>query len=76
LSLEGVEVATGSACASESLEPNYAILAIGGDHERAHGSIRFTFNRFTTKEDLDYTVEKLKKVVQWLRNISPLKAER
>jgi cysteine desulfurase len=76
LSLEGVEVATGSACASESLEPNYAILAIGGDHERAHGSIRFTFSRFTTKEDLDYTVEKLKKVVQWLRNISPLKAER
>ncbi|HBT39785.1 MAG: Aminotransferase class V [Thermotoga sp. 50_1627] len=76
LSLEGVEVATGSACASESLEPNYAILAIGGDHERAHGSIRFTFSRFTTKEELDYTVEKLKKVVQWLRNISPLKAER
>ncbi|WP_448516863.1 cysteine desulfurase family protein [Pseudothermotoga sp.] len=76
LSLEGVEVATGSACASESLEPNYAILAIGGDHERAHGSIRFTFSRFTTKEDLDYTAEKLKKVVQWLRNISPLKAER
>ncbi|WP_448523178.1 cysteine desulfurase family protein [Pseudothermotoga sp.] len=76
LSLEGVEVATGSACASESLEPNYAILAIGGDHERAHGSIRFTFSRFTTKEDLDYVVEKMKKVVQWLRNISPLKAER
>ncbi|KAF2958238.1 aminotransferase V [Thermotoga sp. Ku-13t] len=76
LSLEGVEVATGSACASESLEPNYAILAIGGDHERAHGSIRFTFSRFTSKEELDYTIEKLKKVVQWLRNISPLKARR
>ncbi|MGB9790112.1 MAG: cysteine desulfurase family protein [Thermotoga caldifontis] len=76
LSLEGVEVATGSACASESLEPNYAILAIGGDHERAHGSIRFTFSRFTSKEELDYAIEKLKKVVQWLRNISPLKAGR
>lgn len=76
LSMEGVEVATGSACASESLEPNYAILAIGGDHERAHGSIRFTFNRFTTKEEVDYTIEKLKKVVHWLRTISPLKAER
>lgn len=76
LSLEGVEVATGSACASESLEPNYAILAIGGDHERAHGSIRFTFSRFTSKEELDYTIEKLKKVVRWLRNISPLKAGR
>lgn len=75
LSLEGVEVATGSACASESLEPNYAILAIGGDHERAHGSIRFTFSRFTTKEEIDYTVEKLKKVVRWLRSISPLKVE-
>ncbi|MCS7175672.1 cysteine desulfurase family protein [Pseudothermotoga sp.] len=76
LSMEGVEVATGSACASESLEPNYAILAIGGDHERAHGSIRFTFNRFTTREEVDYTIEKLKKVVHWLRTISPLKAER
>ncbi|WP_041077072.1 cysteine desulfurase family protein [Thermotoga caldifontis] len=76
LSLEGVEVATGSACASESLEPNYAILAIGGDHERAHGSIRFTFSRFTSKEELDYAIEKLKKVVQWLRSISPLKAGR
>jgi len=76
LSMEGVEVATGSACASEKLEPNYAILAIGGDHERAHGSIRFTFDRFTTKEQIDYTVEKLKAVVSWLRTISPIKATR
>lgn len=76
LSMEGVEVATGSACASEKLEPNYAILAIGGDHERAHGSIRFTFDRFTTKEQIDYTVEKLKSVVSWLRKISPIKAGR
>ncbi len=73
LSMEGVEVATGSACASEKLEPNYAILAIGGDHERAHGSIRFTFDRFTTREQIDYTVEKLKSVVSWLRKISPFK---
>lgn len=76
LSMEGVEIATGSACASEKLEPNYAILAIGGDHERAHGSIRFTFDRFTTKEQIDYTVEKLKSVVSWLRKISPIKAGR
>ena len=75
LSLEGVEVATGSACASEQLKPNYAILAIGGDHERAHGSIRFTFSRFTTKEEIDYTVDKLKGVVKWLRNISPLSSK-
>lgn len=74
LSMEGVEVATGSACASEKLEPNYAILAIGGDHERAHGSIRFTFDRFTTQEQIDYTVEKLKSVVSWLRKISPIKS--
>ncbi len=73
LSMEGVEVATGSACASEKLEPNYAILAIGGDHERVHGSIRFTFDRFATKEQIDYTVEKLKSVVSWLRKISPIK---
>ncbi len=76
LSMEGVEVATGSACASETLEPNYAIIAIGGDHERAHGSIRFSFSSLTTKEELDYTVEKLKKVVSWLRQISPIKPGR
>jgi len=75
LSMEGVEVATGSACASENLQPNYAILAIGGDHARAHGSIRFTFGFNNTKEEVDYTVDKLKEVVERLRAMSPIKSD-
>jgi cysteine desulfurase len=75
LSMEGVEVATGSACASENLQPNYAILAIGGDHARAHGSIRFTFGFNNTKEEIDYTVDKLKEVVERLRSMSPIKSD-
>lgn len=73
LSMHGVEVATGSACASESLQPNYAILAIGGDHERAHGSIRFTFSRRNTKDEVDEAVDRLAEVVVFLRKVSPLK---
>ena len=73
LALSGVEIATGSACASEKLRPNYAILAIGGDAERAHGSIRFTFSRYTTREEIDYAVDMLKNTVSTLRKISPLK---
>lgn len=75
LSMEGIEVATGSACASEKLQPNYAILAIGGNHARAHGSIRFTFGFNNTKEEVDYTVDKLKEIVERLRAMSPIKSD-
>jgi len=75
LSMEGVEVATGSACASENLQPNYAILAIGGDHARAHGSIRFTFGFENTKDEIDFAIDKLKGIVERLRAMSPIKSD-
>lgn len=68
----GIGVSTGSACASTSLEPSHVLLAIGLPHETAHGTIRFTINEETTKEDLDYTIEKLKVCVDKLRAMSPI----
>jgi len=68
-------VSTGSACFSRSLEASHVILGIGGDHERAHGSVRFTFGRYNTIEDVDAVVETLAEVVRELRIISPLGKE-
>lgn len=68
----GIGVSTGSACASTSLEPSHVLLAIGLTHEIAHGTIRFTISEETTKEDLDYTIEKLKVCVDKLRAMSPI----
>ena len=72
LDMYGIAVSTGSACFSRSLEGSHVIAGIGGDHERAHGSIRFTFSRFNTFEEIDFVVEKLEKIVRNLRAISPL----
>jgi len=72
LDMYGIAVSTGSACFSRSLEGSHVIAGIGGDHERAHGSIRFTFSRFNTMEEIDFVVEKLSKIVKDLRAISPL----
>jgi cysteine desulfurase len=72
LDIKGVEVSTGSACSSQSLEPSHVLLAIGLPHEIAHGTIRFTLSRYTTKEEVDYTVKTVKDVVENLRKISPL----
>jgi cysteine desulfurase len=72
LDLYGIAVSTGSACFSRSLEGSHVIMGIGGDHERAHGSIRFTFGRYNTEEEIDFVVEKLEKIVKELRAISPL----
>ena len=68
----GICGSSGSACTSGSLDPSHVLLAIGLPHEIAHGSLRLTPSEETTKEDLDYTVEKLKEIVQNLRNMSPL----
>ncbi|MBN1695790.1 cysteine desulfurase [candidate division WOR-3 bacterium] len=76
LDMKGFAVSTGSACFSKSLEASHVILGIGGDHERAHGSVRFTFGRFNKKEDVDKMVEALKEIVRQLRVISPLKGEK
>jgi cysteine desulfurase len=75
LDMHGFAVSTGSACFSRSLEGSHVIFGIGGDHERAHGSIRFTLGRYNTMEDADAVVETLAEVVQELRSISPLGKE-
>ena len=72
LDLAGIAVSSGSACSSGSLEPSHVLLAIGVPEELAHGSIRFTFGKENTVEEVDYTVEKLKEIVNRLREMSPL----
>lgn len=72
LDMRGFAVSTGSACFSRSLEASHVITGIGGDHERAHGSIRFTFGRYNTMEDVDAVVQALAETVEELRSISPL----
>lgn len=72
LDAEGICASTGSACSSKSLEPSHVLLSIGLPHEIAHGSLRLTLSHETTKEDVDYLVEKVKYVVQTLRNFSPI----
>lgn len=73
LDFEGIEVSTGSACASGSLSPSYVLLALGLSHLQAHGSIRFSFGKENTIEDVNKTVEALKKIIKRLRLISPIK---
>ena len=72
LDMRGFSVSTGSACFSRSLEASHVIMGIGGDHERAHGSVRFTFGRYNTEADVDAVVENIAEVVAELRVISPL----
>jgi cysteine desulfurase len=72
LDMHGFAVSTGSACFSRSLEGSHVIFGIGGDHERAHGSIRFTFGRYNTAKNVDNIVETLTGIVKELRSISPL----
>jgi cysteine desulfurase len=72
LDIEGIAVSTGSACSSHSLEPSHVMIALGYKHEESHGSIRFTLSKYTTKEEIDYTVDKLKIAVEKLRKLSPL----
>jgi len=75
LDMRGFAVSTGSACFSRSLEASHVITGIGGDHERAHGSVRFTFGRFNESEDVDLIVEAISEVVNELRDISPLEGD-
>lgn len=72
LDMYGIAVSTGSACFSRSLEASHVIAGIGGDHERAHGSIRLTVGRFNTMDEVVFVVETLAKIVENLRKISPL----
>lgn len=72
LDMKGICASSGSACTSGSLDPSHVLLAIGLPHEIAHGSLRMTLSDETTKEDIDYVVDELKGIVQYLRNMSPL----
>lgn len=72
LDLAGIAVSSGSACSSGSLEPSHVLLAMGVKEEVAHGSIRFTFGKHNTVEEVDYAIEVIKTTVERLRKMSPL----
>jgi cysteine desulfurase len=72
MAVKDIAVSSGSACTSASLEPSYVLRALGRSDELAHSSIRFTLGRFTTQEEVDYTVNHLRSKVERLRDLSPL----
>lgn len=72
MSLKDLAVSSGSACTSASLEPSYVLRALGRNDELAHSSIRFTFGRFTTEEEVDYAAAQVRQAVAKLRELSPL----
>ena len=72
MALSNLAISSGSACTSASLEPSYVLRALGRNDELAHSSIRFSMGRFTTTEDIDYTIDYVRASVEKLRELSPL----
>jgi cysteine desulfurase len=72
MAVKDIAVSSGSACTSASLEPSYVLRALGRSDELAHSSIRFTLGKYTTEEEIDYTVDLLKRKIAKLRELSPL----
>ena len=72
MALKDLAISSGSACTSASLEPSYVLRALGLNDELAHSSLRFTMGRYTTEEEVDYAIEKIRHAVGKLRELSPL----
>ncbi|MGB5396942.1 MAG: IscS subfamily cysteine desulfurase [Gammaproteobacteria bacterium] len=72
MALSDLAISSGSACTSASLEPSYVLRALGRNDELAHSSIRFSIGRYTTAEDIDYTIVQVRRAVEKLRELSPL----
>ncbi len=75
LDAKGIRASTGSACASKSLDPSHVILATGLSYEAAHGSVRFTLGRSTTREEIDFVLKQMPSIVKMLRSMSPVKLD-
>jgi cysteine desulfurase len=73
LDFEGISVSSGSACTSQSLKPSHVILSLGLPYEASHGSIRFSLSKRTTREDIDFVLEKLPGIIERLRSMSPVR---
>jgi cysteine desulfurase len=72
MAIKDLAVSSGSACTSASLEPSYVLRALGREDELAHSSIRFSLGRYTTEQDIDYTINVLREKIGKLRELSPL----
>jgi cysteine desulfurase len=72
MSLKGLAMSSGSACTSASLEPSYVLRALGRSDELAHSSLRLSMGRFSTVEQVDYAIERIRSAVDKLRELSPL----
>lgn len=76
MDVKGIFASTGSACSSASFTPSHVLRALGLPTDKTYSSIRFTFGDFTTKEDLDYAIDEIVKIVEKLRSFSPFNNER
>ena len=73
LDMVGIAVSSGSACTSGSLDPSHVLMAMGLDHQTAHGSLRLTLGKSTTEEDIDYVLSTVPGVIEKLREMSPVR---
>lgn len=69
---KGIEASSGSACTSGSLDPSHVLLALGRPHEVAHGSLRLSLSEYTTPEEVEYMIEQIPGIIEYLRNMSPV----